>query len=146
MPNPPTRRSQIRGRELELHGRIQHRRPCRPRELESAEPRGVRGRFRIAVEHLGSDSVAITLAGELDLAALPALDGALRRAERLTPATVFVDAGDVGFVDLSVVRRLAAAHERLQQAHDGELLVVHPPDCLLRILEVLEDLELVLLP
>lgn len=145
MPYTPTRRSAARGRDLELRSRTPHRRPCRLTELAAADARGVRGRYRVVLERLDGESVAISLAGELDLAVVPAIDGALRRAERWAPATVFVDAADVGFVDLSVVRRLAAAHERLQ-ARGGELLVVHPPECLLRILDVLEDLELLLLP
>ncbi len=145
MPQTPTRRSAARGRQLELRRRTHVRRPCQPYELCDTTTGGVRGRFRVSLERLDGDSAAVLLAGELDLAALPALDGALRRAERWAPVSVFVDAGDVGFVDLSVVRRLAAAHERLSE-HGGELLVVNPPECLLRILDVLDDLELLLLP
>ena len=145
MPHTPTRRSAARGRELQLRHRSLARRPCRPHELFDPTPGGLRGRFRVLLERLDDSTGAVILAGELDLAAVPALDGALRRAEAWAPATVFVDAGDVGFVDLSVVRRLADSHERLKE-RGGELLVVNPPDCLLRILDVLEDLELLLLP
>lgn len=144
MPQRVTRRTETRGRPLELHARTPVRRPCAFPDADDL-PRGIRGRFRVTVEAVDADSVAVTLAGELDIAVLPALDQALRRAQRTSPLTVFVDAADVNFVDLSAVRRLAGAHDLLKE-HGGELLIVHPPECLVRILDVLEDLELLLLP
>jgi len=127
-----------RGLELELRQRSRERRPCGAHE---SSPDPVRGRYSVAVERLGAESAAIRLGGELDLAAVPAIDGALRRVERWSPLSVLVDAADVGFVDLTVVGRLVAANSRLEQA-GGSLLVVHPPDCLLRILDVLDELDL----
>lgn len=139
MERTQTRRIRIRGRELALGGRARVRRPCRPGVERSVE--GLRGRFTVAAERLDRHSAALYLGGELDVAAVPALESGLRRIERWAPVSLLVDAADIGFVDLGVVRRLAACHARLSAA-GGELLVIHPPDCLLRILEVLDDLEL----
>ena len=141
---PSTQLRRTRGSSLEISGPTRRRRPCRPHPPVIVDD--PRGRFSIAIERLGADQAAMRLGGELDLAAVPALDGALRRAERWSVASLLVDAGSVGFVDLGSITRLTREHERLA-ALGGGLLVVHPPDCLLRVLELLEELELpVLLP
>lgn len=141
MPPIQTRRIRLRGRELELHlRRVHERRPCRPAATDRTAD-GLKGRYGVAAERLDRHSAALHLTGELDVAAAAALEAGLRRVERWGPTSVLVDAGDVSFFDLSSVRCLAESHARLQAA-GGELLVVHAPDCLLRILEVIDDLEL----
>ena len=103
--------------------------------------RDARGRFSIAVERLGGDSAVLRLGGELDLAAVPALDGALRRTERWSVTSLLVDTAEVGFLDLASITRLTRAHQRMA-AQGGGVLVVHPPACLLRVLELLDEVEL----
>ena len=93
------------------------------------------------LERLGGDGALLRIAGELDIASLPALDAALRRVERWGTPSLLVEAGDVGFIDLSAIGWLVRANARLASA-GGSLLVVHPPDCLLRILAVVDDVDL----
>ena len=138
MPQSLLRRT--RGLELELLRRPRERRRCGLEELGGVDPSG-RGRYSVAIERLGAESAAVRLGGELDLAAAPAIDAAMRRVERWSPLSVLVDAADVGFVDLTVIGRLVAANARLEES-GGSLLVVHPPQCLLRILDVLDELDL----
>jgi anti-anti-sigma regulatory factor len=139
-----TQLRRTRGSLLEISAPRHARRPCRPGLPVVFTD--ARGRFSIAVERLGADDAAMRLGGELDLAAVPALDGALRRAERWAVSSLLVDTGEVGFLDLGSITRLTRAHERLA-AHGGGVLVVNPPECLLRVLELLEELDLpVLLP
>jgi ABC-type transporter Mla MlaB component len=99
------------------------------------------GRFGIVVERLGADTLTLRLSGELDLAAMPALACTLRRVRRSDVASVLVDAADLGFVDLGAVIRLCELHEALL-AVGGGVLVIHPPDSLLRVLALLDELEL----
>lgn len=136
---PTTHLSRTRGQRSELRLPSTSRRPCRPPGPELGDPRG--GRSIVVLERLDVDTAALRLAGELDVAALPALDAALRRAERWAPASLVVDVTDVAFIDLSAVGRLAAGHERLE-ARGGGLVAVNPPECMLRVLELLDDLEL----
>ena len=89
------------------------------------------------LERLGSDGALLRIAGELDIASLPRLDAALRKVERWAIPSLLVDAGDVGFIDLSVIGWLVRGNARLERA-GGSLLVVHPPECLLRILDVVD--------
>lgn len=134
---PTTRLNRFRGRELELRLRARNRRPCRPHGPDVAA-----GRHAIVVlERLDDDTAALRLAGELDLASLPALDAALRRGERWAPESLVIDATDVEFVDLSVIGRLALSHARLEAAGSG-LVIVNPPSCMLRVLDLLEDVDL----
>jgi anti-anti-sigma factor len=137
--HPQLRR--IRGHELTLTARrsARDRRPCDP--LPGTLTTVYTGSFAVAAERLTVDSAAVRLSGELDVAAVPALDSALRRVDRWAARSVLIDVADVGFVDLTIVGRLFAAHRRLESAGGG-LLVVHPPGCLLRVLELLEDYEL----
>lgn len=131
-----------RGSGLSLPPRRRARplRPCRPPGPGLVEQGGTDGRFAVAMERLAADSVALYLRGELDYAAVGALDGALRRLEAWM-GSVIVDTEDVSFVDLSVVSRLAVAHERIESVGGG-LIVVNPPKCLLRVLELVDGLEL----
>lgn len=135
--NPSARRS--RGHALARSSRRRVRRPCfaRDRVVQRADD----GRFAVWTERLSDDGAAVRLIGELDLAALSALDAALRRIERWSVSSVLVDATRVGFADLSVMRRLAAAHRRLE-ALGGGLLVVNPPDSLLRLAGIFRELRL----
>ena len=130
--HPPLRRR--RGFGYGLSPRARARRPC-SHAVRSTPVRP--GPFAVMVERLGNDGAALRLTGELDVAAVPALDEALRRVERWSVVTVLVDAADLGFVDVTVVGRLMAAHGRLHAARGGGLVVVHAPPCLLRLLEVL---------
>lgn len=102
------------------------------------------GRFAVDTERLGVDGAALRLVGEFDMVAVPTLDAALHRVARWSVSSLLVDAADVGFLDLTVAGRLAAAHVRLDAAGGG-LLVINPPDCLLRLLDVLDELELPIL-
>ncbi len=95
----------------------------------------------VVLERLDDDTATLRLAGELDLASLPALDAALRRGERWAPESLVVDATDVEFVDLSVIGRLAMSHARLEAAGGG-LVIVNPPGCMLHVLDLLEDVDL----
>ena len=136
---PHTQLRRTRGFELELRRRAALRRPCTRRDPADGTVRG--SGFAVATERLGGHDAALRLGGELDLAAHSALEVALARLERWEPVSVLVDAADVTFVDVTVVRRLVVAHERAR-AGGGGLLVIHPPGCLLRVLELLDDAEL----
>lgn len=134
--HPSLRRS--RGLGYGLPGRVRNRRPC----AAASWVRPARdGRFSVAVDLLGADGAALRLAGDLDVSSLASLEAAMRRAERWSVSLMVVDAAEVGFIDLTVMGRLATAHRRLAAAGGG-LLVIHPPQCLLRLLEILEELEL----
>ena len=89
------------------------------------------------LERLGGEGALLRVAGELDISSLPALDAALHRFERWAIPSLLVDAEDVGFIDLSAIGWLVRANARLASA-GGSLLVVHPPECLLRILDVVD--------
>ena len=96
-----------------------------------------RERAIVHLERLGADGALLRIAGEVDIASLPALDGVLSKLARWSIPSLLVDAGDVGFIDLSVIGWLVRGNAQLTAA-GGSLLVVHPPDCLLRILDVVD--------
>jgi len=123
--------------------RAHDRRPCRPVGRGADADDAVHGRASISLERVGGESAVLRLGGELDVASLPALDRVLSRAERWAFPSLLVDAAAVAFVDLSVISWLIRGHARLE-AQGGGLLIVHPPDCLLRILDVI-DVDLPLL-
>lgn len=61
--------------------------------------------------------------------------------ERTSVSSVLIDAAEAGFVDLTVIERLGAAHDRLN-ASGGGLIVIDPPEGRLRPLEVLDEVVL----
>jgi anti-anti-sigma factor len=137
VPHQQLRRT--RGARLVIDAPRKARRRC-PSPSVAREPRPPANRFDVELERLSIDACSLRMSGELDLAALPSLDSALRRAERWGAGSIVVDAEDVAFIDLSAVARLAGAHRYLSQVGGG-LLVIHPPECLLRVLELMEELD-----
>ena len=59
------------------------------------------------------DVLVLSLAGELDLANVPALQEALRRAVERSPKRLVVDLTDVTFVDSTVLGALVEARSRI---------------------------------
>ncbi len=71
------------------------------------------------------DTAQVTLAGELDIATVPHLDGALRRAESDAPSVV-LDLRELELMDFGAAQLLLAAHRRIRAA-GGRLSVIRGP-------------------
>jgi anti-anti-sigma factor len=80
---------------------------------------------RIYVFELSSRGpyAVVTATGEIDIAAVHDLCGAVRRAARLAPRVV-VDLRPVTFIDTFVLRALVALQREAMTAHDWSLHVV----------------------
>jgi hypothetical protein len=126
-----------RGYAMAVHGQSVDRRPSHP----AGRKEEFHGRTAALLQRLGPGSASLQLRGELDVGSLPMLDGALARVDRWAVSALLVDTGAVGFVELRVLGRLIEAHHGLERLGGG-LLVIHPPQCLLRLLDLVEELEL----
>lgn len=111
-------------------------------------PRRTPGMGLLRLSSLTADATArVSLSGDLDVATVPELDDALRRAQA-DAATVVVDLRGLGFIGAGGVELMLATEDRIRQA-GGRLLVVRGPSGCERLfaLVAIEDrLELVDLP
>jgi anti-anti-sigma factor len=78
--------------------------------------------------------VRLSLAGELDLAVAPILEGLLRDITRDPQVVLILDLGELMFCDLAGLRSLRAAHA----AAGGRITVVHVPPSVTRLLLVMD--------
>jgi anti-anti-sigma factor len=83
---------------------------------------------------LGRGTSVVSLSGSFDSAATSPLRQALLEALR-AGSTVVVDLREVTFLDSCVLGVLVAAHRRAS-ADSGRLLLVHPPERVLRLLRL----------
>ena len=97
--------------------------------------------FGVEKERLASGVPVISVTGELDLTTAPVLEEALVRPSYDSAGAVIVDLSGCGFIDLSGLRVLLAARERLERASRPLALVVANPS-LLRIFELTGVVEL----
>lgn len=88
----------------------------------------------------GKGATWLCLGGELDVVAAPALDAALRAAQA-DRSRVFVDLGELEFMDSSGLHVLLQADARARRA-DAQLLIARPPASVLRLFELTGALEL----
>lgn len=79
-------------------------------------------------------STVVWVAGELDIASVPALRDALFRAVD-GPGDVVLDVSDVVFCDASTLAVLVNARNRAR-ARGGRLVVRHPPPAMRRVIDV----------
>ncbi|MGV0791981.1 STAS domain-containing protein [Mycolicibacterium sp. XJ1819] len=72
------------------------------------------GRDPITTSVSHRDEIAVVaVGGDIDLATIPALEGALADAEARGPAVLIVDLSDVDFLASAGLQALVAAHERI---------------------------------
>ncbi|TML07370.1 MAG: anti-sigma factor antagonist [Actinobacteria bacterium] len=76
----------------------------------------------------------LTLGGEFDLATVPVSEAVLRMAQA-DALTVWLDLGDVSFIDSSGIAMLMRAHQRADRA-GNELVLVAPSAPVRRLLEL----------
>jgi anti-sigma B factor antagonist len=88
--------------------------------------------FRLAVEPVGDKACIVSIAGELDLATVPALRGALTGAVERGASRVAVDLTEVTFVDSVGVG--AILHMKRRLGADGVLAVVLAPSSYARVI------------
>jgi anti-sigma B factor antagonist len=81
------------------------------------------------------DRLIVTLHGDLDAHAAPALADVLLAAVECQEHTVLVDLAGVGFIDSSGLTILLSAHRRLGRA-GGWLIAVDPSPAVVRIFEM----------
>lgn len=96
-----------------------------PRSQESSvDARGIRSPsvYAIAADTTPAGVVVLTLDGEFDLAAAPALRDQLAAARAAGARGVVLDMAEVAFVDSSILRELLRAESALQA--DGTPLVL----------------------
>jgi anti-anti-sigma factor len=79
----------------------------------------------------------VVLSGELDLATAPELEMQLAKIQ----GDILIDSAGLTFIDLCGLRPLLSAHRRCT-ARGNRLVIVNPPRCLTRLLE-LTDLRAV---
>jgi anti-anti-sigma factor len=86
-----------------------------------------------------------TLAGELDIAYAPLLDQALREAEASASRVILLDLRELAFIDLSGMRVIAEASERLKRRGRRLILVRGPRgvDMVFALTRSTEQLEIV---
>ena len=92
----------------------------------------------------GPGFTRVTLCGELDLATAPQLADALANAPD-GAAVVILDLSGLTFMDSTGIRVILRAEQHARM-HGAELVVVRPPDAVMRVLELVgldEQLELV---
>jgi anti-sigma B factor antagonist len=91
--------------------------------------------FSVNTAALGGDAFVVTLSGEVDLHAAPALEQALGGVLGLGGTSVALDLCDVSFVDSTTLGVLLRYDERFRD-RGGELMVVTDDRRVLRTLEV----------
>lgn len=92
--------------------------------------------FAVATEWLASGVPVVSVIGELDLATTPTLEDTLLTLPDNAAGAVIVDLARCGFIDLSGLRVLLAARERLERSNRPLALVVDDPS-LLRIFQII---------
>jgi anti-sigma B factor antagonist len=88
--------------------------------------------FRLAVEPLGDTQALVAVTGELDLATVPALRGALTGAVERGASALVVDLTGVTFVDSVGVG--AILHSKRRLGENGRLAVVVAPSTYARVI------------
>ncbi len=102
-------------------------------DAADAQPDWRRGPGTLRVRSLRhGDTHVVELAGELDIAGLPAVERELERAEDGEARTVVLDLRGLGFIDSSGLRVVVLAHRRQR----GRLVVVKGPPRVQRVFEV----------
>ena len=81
------------------------------------------------------DAIHLSLRGELDIAAAPRIEDALREAEEQGPATVVLDLSELVFMDSTGLRTILAADARAKEA-SRRLVVVQGDENIQRVFEV----------
>jgi anti-anti-sigma factor len=76
----------------------------------------------------------VSLGGEIDMSAIPELEGVLRLAQA-NANTVWVDLHDVSFMDSSGIAMLVRAQQRTVE-HDNDLFVLRPSATVRQLLEM----------
>jgi anti-anti-sigma factor len=109
----------------------------RHREPSRVDDRGIRPPRAYAVERRDAPAgvVLLTLEGELDLAAAPAMRGRLESARAEGARAVVLDFSAVTFVDSAALHELLLGHQRLQ-AGGAQLLVAGAARPVARLLEL----------
>jgi anti-anti-sigma factor len=79
--------------------------------------------FGLVSERAGSDTVLISLRGELDFAHAYQFDEELRSAEAAEPSAIVLDLRKLGFIDSCGIGRLLAARRRAARAGRRFVLV-----------------------
>jgi anti-sigma B factor antagonist len=107
------------------------------RDLSRVDDRGIRPprAYAVARRDAPAGVVLLELAGELDLAAVPALRGRLDAAREEAARAVVIDLGAVTFVDSSALRELLHADERLR-ADGAQLVLAALPPALSRLVDL----------
>jgi anti-anti-sigma factor len=90
--------------------------------------------FSYSLDHDTGHAIAY-LTGEIDLAAVGALEAAIETARSASNGKVVLDMGAVTFLDSSGLRVLMAAHNK-QAAMDGQLVITNPSDAVVRVLDI----------
>ncbi len=82
----------------------------------------------LTIETLSHEGVEhVVLRGEFDLAAVPAFEDRIAKAEAGAPAVIVVDLGGLQFMDSSGLRALVSADDRARRAERRFAIVPGPP-------------------
>jgi anti-sigma B factor antagonist len=82
-----------------------------------------------------ADRIAVSVAGELDIASAPRIEEALRIAEESAPAILVLDLRQLEFMDSTGLRTILAADARAREA-GRRLVVVQGDENIKRVFEV----------
>jgi anti-sigma B factor antagonist len=115
----------------------------REREAARVDDRGIRPprAYSLARVDARGGVVLLRLEGELDMAAAPAIRGAIDAARAEGRAPVVLDFAEVTFVDSAALRELLEGDERLR-ADGAELVVAAPRRVVARLLELTSTSEM----
>ncbi len=102
---------------------------------------GMQPRASLSLEPAGAGGVVAHLAGEYDLASLPAMEGEIERLLASDASSVVVDVGELDFMDSSGVAVLLRLANRF-----GPIEVLNPSSPIRRIIETLGLAERLRLP
>ena len=92
------------------------------------------GKARITTSHPDSETVTVTVAGELDLATAPQLRLALHRLVRAGVRNLLIDLSAVTFIDSTALSVLVATDRALPAG--AALVLVGPSSAVLRTISV----------
>jgi anti-sigma B factor antagonist len=87
--------------------------------------------LRIVQERFGPSSVVISISGEIDIAAAPAVRACLHDAIGAGASGLVIDLRGVSFLDSSALAAILGARKRLAEA--GHMAVVVNPDSYVRL-------------
>jgi anti-sigma B factor antagonist len=118
----------------------------REREAARVDDRGIRPprAYSLARVDAPRGVVLLRLEGELDIAAAPAIRGAIDGARAEGRAPVVLDFAEVTFVDSAALRELLEGDERLR-ADGAELVLAAPRPVVARLLELTSTSEMLTL-